>query len=228
MALSWNEIKSRAIEFSKEWKDDFNEHAEAKSFMDAFFNVFGIPRRRVATFEQSVKKEDGRQGFIDLLWKGTILIEFKSRGKNLEKAHAQAKDYFPGIKDADLPKYILVCDFENFRLYDLEEDTKVEFKLGDFVTIKPSIWLTARSRLLMKPTGWRFCSNSTKNTRRACSRRKRRRRNREKRQEHARSKWFLQLEEHTYFRSVFLPLCNLNFSHTRAQPVFDFVNLPSV
>ena len=49
MALSWNEIKSRAIEFSKEWGNDFNEHAEAKSFMDAFFNVFGIPRRRVAT-----------------------------------------------------------------------------------------------------------------------------------------------------------------------------------
>jgi hypothetical protein len=133
MALSWNEIKSRAIEFSKEWKDDFNEHAEAKSFMDAFFNVFGIPRRRVATFEQRVKKEDGRQGFIDLLWKGTILIEFKSRGKNLEKAHAQAKDYFPGIKDADLPKYILVCDFENFRLYDLEEAATVEFKLADLV-----------------------------------------------------------------------------------------------
>ena len=133
MALSWNEIKSRAIEFSKEWKDDFNEHAEAKSFMDAFFNVFGIPRRRVATFEQTVKKEDGRQGFIDLLWKGTILIEFKSRGKNLEKAHSQAKDYFPGIKDSDLPKYILVCDFESFRLYDLEENTTVEFKLSDLV-----------------------------------------------------------------------------------------------
>ena len=119
MALSWNEIKSRAIEFSNEWKDDFNEHAEAKSFMDAFFNVFGIARRRVAAFEQRVKKEDGRQGFVDLLWKGTILIEFKSRGKNLEKAHQQAKDYFPGIRDGDLPKYILVCDFENFRLYDL-------------------------------------------------------------------------------------------------------------
>jgi len=133
MALSWNEIKSRAIEFSKEWKDDFNEHAEAKSFMDAFFNVFGIPRRRVATFEQTVKKEDGRQGFIDLLWKGTILIEFKSRGKNLEKAHSQAKEYFPGIKDSDLPKYILVCDFESFRLYDLEENTTVEFKLSDLV-----------------------------------------------------------------------------------------------
>lgn len=38
MLLSWNEIKSRAVEFSKEWENDFNEHAEAKSFMDAFFN----------------------------------------------------------------------------------------------------------------------------------------------------------------------------------------------
>jgi hypothetical protein len=133
MPLSWNEIKTRAIEFSKEWENDFNEHAEAKSFMDAFFNVFGIPRRRVAAFEAIVKKEDGKQGFIDLLWKGNILIEFKSRGKNLDKAHTQAKDYFPGIKDGDLPKFILVCDFERFRLYDLEEDTVVEFTLSELV-----------------------------------------------------------------------------------------------
>lgn len=133
MALSWNEIKSRAIEFSKDWENDFNEKAEAKSFMDAFFNVFGIPRRRVATFEETVKKEDGRQGFIDLLWKSNILIEFKSRGKDLDKAHIQAKDYFPGIRDVDLPKYILVCDFERFRLHDLEEGTNVEFHLRDLV-----------------------------------------------------------------------------------------------
>jgi hypothetical protein len=134
MVLSWNEIKSRAIEFSKEWEHDFNEHSEAKSFMDAFFNVFGISRRRVGTFEEAVRKEDGRQGFIDFLWKGNILIEFKSRGKDLEKARQQAKDYFPGIRDVDLPKFILVCDFERFRLYDLEEHTTVEFLLRELVS----------------------------------------------------------------------------------------------
>ena len=133
MALSWNEIKARAIEFSKEWENDFNEHAEAKSFMDAFFNVFGVPRRRVATFESNVKKGDGKQGFIDLLWKNTILIEFKSRGKDLDKAHSQAKEYFPGLKDEELPQYILVSDFERFRLYDLEENTTVEFNLNELV-----------------------------------------------------------------------------------------------
>lgn len=133
MTLSWNEIKARAIEFSKEWKNDFNEHAEAKSFMDAFFNVFGVPRRRVATFESNVRKGDGKQGFIDLLWKNTILIEFKSRGKDLDKAHDQAKGYFPGLKDEELPQYILVSDFERFRLYDLEEDKIYEFKLKELV-----------------------------------------------------------------------------------------------
>lgn len=46
----------------------------------------------------------------------------------------QAKDYFPGIRDVDLPKFILVCDFERFRLYDLEETTTVDFKLSELVS----------------------------------------------------------------------------------------------
>jgi hypothetical protein len=54
MALSWNEIRTRAIQFAKEWEQDTSEEAEAKSFWDQFFTVFGITRRRVATFEHKV------------------------------------------------------------------------------------------------------------------------------------------------------------------------------
>ena len=133
MPLSWNEIKSRAIAFSQEWEHETSEDAEAKSFWDGWFRVFGISRRRVATFEQSVKKADRKQGFIDLLWKGTILVEHKSRGKSLDKAMQQAKDYFPGLKEHELPKYILVSDFQKFRLYDLDTDATTEFELKDFV-----------------------------------------------------------------------------------------------
>ncbi len=133
MPLSWNEIKNRAIAFSQEWEDETSEDAEAKSFWDGFFRVFGISRRRVATFEQSVKKADNKQGFIDLLWKGTILVEHKSRGKSLDKAMQQAKDYFPGLKEHELPKYILVSDFQKFRLYDLDTDVTAEFELKDFI-----------------------------------------------------------------------------------------------
>jgi hypothetical protein len=103
MPLSWNEIKSRALLFTQEWKDEVSEDAKAKSFWDDFFNVFGISRRRVASFEQQVKKIDDKQGYIDLLWKGIILIEHKSRGKDLEKAYKQAKDYFPGLTEKELP-----------------------------------------------------------------------------------------------------------------------------
>lgn len=129
MPLSWNEIKTRAAVFSKEWENEVSEDAEAKSFWDDFFNVFGISRRRVASFEKLVQKLDAKQGFIDLLWKGVILIEHKSRGKDLDKAYRQAKDYFPGLKEKELPRYILVCDFENFRLYDLENATQHDFIL---------------------------------------------------------------------------------------------------
>jgi len=133
MALSWNEIKDRALNFSKEWAGTSNEEADAKPFLVEFFNVFGINRKRVSTFEHRVKKLDDKDGYIDLLWKGTILIEMKSRGKNLDKAYQQAKDYTYGLEQHELPKYILISDFDNFRLYDLEEDKTVEFKLNDLV-----------------------------------------------------------------------------------------------
>ena len=133
MTLSWNEIKDRALKFSKEWADTSNEEADAKPFLVEFFNVFGITSKRVSTFEHRVKKLDDKDGYIDLLWKGTILIEMKSRGKNLEKAYSQAIEYTHGLKEHELPKYILISDFENFRLYDLEENKTVDFKLNDLV-----------------------------------------------------------------------------------------------
>ena len=132
MPLSWNEIKDRARAFSREWADEASEDAEAKSFWDAFFEVFGVPRRRVASFEKRVKKIDGKDGYIDLLWKGVLLIEHKSLGKDLDRAHTQARDYFHGLTDAELPRYLLVSDFARFRLYDLEGDIEpVEFELKD-------------------------------------------------------------------------------------------------
>ena len=132
MPLSWNGIKDHALKFSHEWADKSSEDAEAKSFWDAFFTVFGFSRRRLATFEHPVKKSDGHGGFIDLLWKGNLLVEHKSRGKDLDSAFQQAKDYFPGLKDRDLPRYIIVSDFARFRLYDLEEGEQHEFTIKDF------------------------------------------------------------------------------------------------
>jgi hypothetical protein len=70
MPLSWNEIRSRAIIFAKEWEDESSEKAESQSFWNDFFNVFGISRRRVASFEKKLKKLGNKQRYIDLIWKG--------------------------------------------------------------------------------------------------------------------------------------------------------------
>ncbi|MFZ5574077.1 MAG: DNA methyltransferase [Pseudomonadota bacterium] len=131
MPLSWNEIKSRALAFSREWADAADEASEAKPFWIAFFEIFGITNKRVASFEHAVKKFGGGQGYVDLFWPGVLLVEQKSRGRNLDRAFGQALDYFPGIKERDLPRHIVVCDFARFRLYDLETGDTREFALKD-------------------------------------------------------------------------------------------------
>ena len=130
MPLSWNEIRSRAFAFASQWSDASSENADSKSFWDAFFHVFGVRRRLLASFETRVNTAAGA-GVIDLLWKGTLMIEHKSRGKNLDHAYAQAMSYFPGIKREELPRYVLVSDFARLRLHDLEEDTRHEFPLEE-------------------------------------------------------------------------------------------------
>ncbi len=133
MTLSWNEIKERAAHFAKEWENACNEDAEAKTFLYEFFNVFGIRQRKVATFEHKVKKLDDHDGYIDMLWKGTLLVEMKSRGRNLDKAFEQAKEYLQNLPQHELPRYILVSDFDVFRLADLDENTTSEFHLKDLI-----------------------------------------------------------------------------------------------
>ncbi len=140
MPLSWNEIKSRAIAFSKDWSAETSERAEAQSFWNAFFHVFGIERRRVASFEQQVAIARAgnklRHGRIDGFWKGTLLIEHKSAGESLDRAFAQAVDYFDGLPERDLPRYVLVSDFTKLRLHDFEAKSgepgaETEFALKD-------------------------------------------------------------------------------------------------
>ena len=138
MPLSWNEIKSRALTFSRTWADAASEDSEAKPFWIDFFEIFGITNKRVATFEHAVKKLPGKNGqaaktdgFVDLFWPGMLLVEQKSRGKNLDAALTQALSYFPGIAERDLPQIVIVCDFARFRVHRLTTNETVEFALHD-------------------------------------------------------------------------------------------------
>lgn len=171
MPISWNEIRDRSLTFSREWATECSEDAEVKSFWDWFFNVFGITRRRVASFEAPVKKGDGQGGFIDLLWKGVLLVAHKSRGKDLERAARQAFDYFPGLKERDLPRYVLVSDFARFRLFDLDAQPlprlwnwsrPIRRLIEPLMPPMPALSLVEVEKppSKPKPNGWRFCSST--------------------------------------------------------------------
>ena len=147
MPLSWNEIKHNALAFSKKWADAYKENAEAKPFWLDFFEIFGISDKRVASFEHAVKKlqevhfrnddlfgggaQSRIDGFVDLFWPGMLLVEHKSRGKDLDLAMNQAMDYLPGIAERDLPQLIVVCDFAHFKVRHLASGEVSAFSLSE-------------------------------------------------------------------------------------------------
>jgi type I restriction-modification system DNA methylase subunit len=135
MPLSWNEIRDRAVRFSKDWAKATSEQAERQTFWNEFFDVFGIKRKTVACFEEPVRKLSGQWGFIDLFWKGVLLVEHKSAGKPLDKATSQANDYIQGLvstgRQEETPRYVIISDFQRIALHDYEEGTSIAFPLAD-------------------------------------------------------------------------------------------------
>jgi len=129
--LNWNEIRTRAATFAKDHRDAHYEKGQTQTFYNEFFLIFGITRKRVAYFEEPVKKLGDKRGFIDLIWPGLLIVEQKSAGRDLSKAKEQAFEYFPGLTEAQLPRFVLACDFQNFELYALETGEEFKFKLAD-------------------------------------------------------------------------------------------------
>ncbi len=131
MRLSWNEIRTRAANFAREWKDSGYEKGETQSFYNEFFEIFGVKRRTVARYEEQVKRLDDSSGFIDLFWPGVLLVEQKSAGRDLEKAREQADAYFDALPAHEQPRYQMQCDFQTFEMIDRDEREEVRFALAD-------------------------------------------------------------------------------------------------
>src|ERR1017187_7953295 len=133
MPLSWNEIRHRAIQFAHNWAGTRSEAAEKQTFWNEFFDVFGIQRRLVASFEEPVKRISGQYGYIDLFWKSTLLVEHKSFGQDLGKAQSQAFQYLQDLlnegRAKDAPRYVIVSDFARVALHDLEPEVEHDLPL---------------------------------------------------------------------------------------------------
>ncbi len=162
-SLSWNETRDRAIAFAREYKDASHEEMQKHQFWIDFFQCFGIPLKSVAVFEKAVENLKGNYGFLDLFWPGVLLVEHKSRGASLDKASSQAFAYLSDLaregKHDQLPRFVILCDFARFVLFDLEPDhaspapyRTVEFPLTDLPKhIKEFAFIRGEKRVILDP-----------------------------------------------------------------------------
>lgn len=129
--LSSPEVKKRLQQFSKRFRNAENEQREATMFWAGFYNCFGISAAEATVFEQQVRKLDGNRGRIDSFIPGLLIVEHKSRGRDLEAAYEQAADYFIALKPEERPKYIITSDFARIVIYDLATKQRNETSIED-------------------------------------------------------------------------------------------------
>lgn len=134
-------LKTRAANFKFKHYNDRDERAQAQIFWNNFFQIFDIDLHSVARFEVPTERnEKNRIGFMDMFWKGNLLVEHKSANndseQNFDKAYNQALRYansFEGKRQKEKPEYIIICNFIRFKIYDLKlpKSKPIDIKLDE-------------------------------------------------------------------------------------------------
>ncbi len=98
---------------------DGDEKGEAQVFCDRLFKAFGHEgyKEAGATLEYRVKRQGRSTAFADLFWSPRLLLEMKSRREKLQKHYQQAFDYWLNAVP-DRPRYVVLCNFDEFWIYD--------------------------------------------------------------------------------------------------------------
>ncbi len=138
-------------DFVAYWKEHGSEKSDAQTFWIELLEALGLeqPTKKV-NFEYPVEVDE-HKCFIDVLIPSTkVLIEQKSRGVELEKParqsdgkfltpFQQAKRYAAELPYSLLPRWIVTCNFDELRIYDLNQLPKLADLSVYGATIKPQI-----------------------------------------------------------------------------------------
>ncbi|WP_241519543.1 DNA methyltransferase [Bifidobacterium callitrichidarum] len=140
-------LKERARTFAQIWAGRGDEKSETQQFwrdmLDHVLLVENTSDRQTLWFE----RRTALSGYIDaLMIKARVLVEQKSGNIDLDKPEErqktqktpvqQALDYANALPPSEKPGVIITCNFNTFRLYDLETDPiaskpQSEFALQD-------------------------------------------------------------------------------------------------
>ena len=134
VALTEAKQKAAAKAFAKYWEDKGYEKGESQKFwLSLLRDVFGVaePEKSI-TFEDQVKL-DSSTGFIDgYIAETKVMIEQKGSGKDLNKPirqsdgsmlnpFQQAKKYITELPLSQHPRWVVICNFQEFYVYDMEK-----------------------------------------------------------------------------------------------------------
>ena len=125
--------RTAAAKFAKDWAGRGKEKGESQPFWLALLrNIFGVESpEHFIKFEEKVILDHA--SFIDGFIESThVLIEQKSLGKNLKQPirqsdgslltpFQQAKRYSANLPYSQRPRWIVICNFEEFHIYDMEQ-----------------------------------------------------------------------------------------------------------
>ena len=130
------ELSRHAAEvFAAKWKDTKEEKQYAESFWNDFFRqLCGVADTQVAgiEYQKPVKNSiSGNINYLDVYWKDVALIEHKSSGESLDKAFLQAKGYWRSLPKGYRPKWIILCNFQFFRLVNVDLNRTYDFPLAE-------------------------------------------------------------------------------------------------
>ena len=129
--MTEKEKRAAAKQFVSDWNNRGDEKQETQSFwLSLLQKVFGVAEpEKYIRFEMPVKLDN--TSFIDGFIKDTlVLIEQKSMNVNLDKKHGQsdgssltpyeqARRYGGYLNYGEQPRWIIVCNFQEFRIHDM-------------------------------------------------------------------------------------------------------------
>jgi hypothetical protein len=125
--LTWDEMQSNAISFSKRWKAFKGiEKQHDQQFVTELLACFGVDAVDVGVFQEKAGKK-----WVDCLWPGMLGVEMKSPSENLAAAKTQLFNYLPKLQSEAMPQYLIVSDFINIHLYRLSTNDIHAFKTAD-------------------------------------------------------------------------------------------------
>ncbi|HIE00103.1 MAG TPA: class I SAM-dependent DNA methyltransferase [Thiotrichaceae bacterium] len=114
-----NQIPKRInkfIEFTKSLEG--YEKGEAQTFLNRLFHAFGHAdcHEAGAIFEKRTKVGK-KTKFEDLLLPGKVIVEMKSRGKELQSHILQAREYWNNSYGNEKTPFVVLCNFEQFWIF---------------------------------------------------------------------------------------------------------------